>query len=344
MERFVAERTKIYEALDIRYTILTTTFSTEKHDESRRSDNVIRMKEYTPYNIVPGMTSLLTDDYDIVSVNLLGRYYSDRAILRYAGRRQRIILTPYFTFHTDRLRAVKRVVEKFLFPMLLKHLHAMIVFTEYERRYWIERYAVPAEKIFVIPPYIALPQRLPVQPGGLHVDRYFLYVGRAAKNKKTDLLLKAFLDVPEVPRSLFLTIRPDDVPDGLRRAVLNDPRIRLLGFVEEAEKERLIAGAEALIFPTTMESFGYVAFEAAAASKPLLCSDIPVLRELHDPNGVVFFRNEVDDLIRAIRMFEGIEEERKHAMGRANFENLARFSFATACAKYSEMFSELGGM
>ena len=104
---------------------------------------------------------------------------------------------------------------------------------------------------------------------------------------------------------------------------------------------RLMMGAEALIFPTTWESFGYVACEASELNKPILCSDIPVLRELLDPRGVLFFQNDVNHLAEAIDEFSSYSIEKKREMGIANNRNLAKYSFEETSAKYRSMFASI---
>jgi glycosyltransferase involved in cell wall biosynthesis len=56
--------------------------------------------------------------------------------------------------------------------------------------------------------------------------------------------------------------------------------VRFTGYVEEHEKAALIADAHGLIMPSLAEGFGVPIIEAFAANTPVLCSDIPVFREV----------------------------------------------------------------
>jgi len=58
------------------------------------------------------------------------------------------------------------------------------------------------------------------------------------------------------------------------------PNIRFAGYVDEQEKATLIAEAHGLIMPSFAEGFGVPIIEALAANTPVLCSDIPVFREV----------------------------------------------------------------
>ena len=341
LEKHVLERGRIYDALGITYDIITTTFSTEKRDNEIDVNHVRRLRQFTPYNITPTLPLYLSDEYDCISVNHLGRFYSDYAIHHYRNRRQKIFITPYFAYHTNRLQFLKKAVEKYWFPKLIENVDALIVFSNYEKNFWSDAYSVNGNKIFVIPPYIKIGKNELQSISETATENYFFYLGRAGGNKRTDLLLQAFSSLKNIDTHLLMTIRPEDVAPDLLPIVVKDKRIRLLGYVDEVEKMKLMAGAEALIFPTTWESFGYVACEASELNKPLLCSDIPVLRELLDPSGVLFFQNDVKHLAEAINEFSCYSSKKKNEMGIANNRNLAKYSFEAACTKYRAMFASI---
>ena len=57
-------------------------------------------------------------------------------------------------------------------------------------------------------------------------------------------------------------------------------RIRRLGWVDDAARADLLAGACCLAFPSIYEGFGLPPLEAMAAGVPVVCSDLPVLAEV----------------------------------------------------------------
>ncbi len=54
----------------------------------------------------------------------------------------------------------------------------------------------------------------------------------------------------------------------------------ILGPVAHAELPPLVAACEVFAFPSTKEGFGLAAMEALAAGRPLVCRELPVLREV----------------------------------------------------------------
>ena len=56
--------------------------------------------------------------------------------------------------------------------------------------------------------------------------------------------------------------------------------IHELGPVDDATAAAVLRGADALLFPSLAEGFGLPALEAAALGTPVICSDLPVFREI----------------------------------------------------------------
>ncbi len=53
-----------------------------------------------------------------------------------------------------------------------------------------------------------------------------------------------------------------------------------LGMVDDDELPSLVAACDVFAFPSTREGFGLAPMEALAAGRPLVCRDLPVLREV----------------------------------------------------------------
>jgi glycosyltransferase involved in cell wall biosynthesis len=127
---------------------------------------------------------------------------------------------------------------------------------------------------------------LPRRPEG-----YLLYFGRLdVIQKGLDTLLQAMAILaakrPEV--ELRIAGRGKDMEKVRSLAVeLGIERnVRLLGPVDEAERQRLFAGAAVQLMPSRFEGFGMVAAEAMAAGVPLIAAAAGSLPEVVDaPRG-----------------------------------------------------------
>jgi glycosyltransferase involved in cell wall biosynthesis len=76
-------------------------------------------------------------------------------------------------------------------------------------------------------------------------------------------------------------VRADIVRLGLEQRVVRPGR------VSDADRDGLVAAADALVFPSEYEGFGAPAVEAMALGAPVICSDQPALAEVVDDAGLV---------------------------------------------------------
>jgi glycosyltransferase involved in cell wall biosynthesis len=147
---------------------------------------------------------------------------------------------------------------------------------------------------------------------------YYLVFGRVVPYKRVDLAVAA---------CALLGRRLKVAGDGralaaVRALAAEDPSVELLGRVGDAERDRLLAGARALLFPGE-EDFGIVPVEAQAAGVPVIAYGVGGATEtvLDGRTGVLFGERTPQSLAGAIERFEGLEIQ-----SRAARENAARFS------------------
>ncbi|PRW62695.1 glycosyltransferase family 4 protein [Actinopolyspora mortivallis] len=105
---------------------------------------------------------------------------------------------------------------------------------------------------------------------GLPPD-YLLFVGQPGPRKGLSTLVQA-LD-PDLPPLVLAGPPPTEAPP-------TGSGPRSTGYLPEEELRRVVAGARALVLPSRDEGFGLPALEAMAAGTPVVCSDIPALREV----------------------------------------------------------------
>lgn len=57
-------------------------------------------------------------------------------------------------------------------------------------------------------------------------------------------------------------------------------RSRHIGYLSDLDLQRVVAGAAALVLPSRDEGFGLPVLEAMACDVPVVCTDVPALREV----------------------------------------------------------------
>ena len=95
---------------------------------------------------------------------------------------------------------------------------------------------------------------------------FAIYVGRVDKNKGCPELFQHFRAYEPSGTFSLVLVGKSLLP------IPEDPRIRHLGFLDDADKFDGVAAAEALIMPSYFESLSMVALEAWALGKPVLAN------------------------------------------------------------------------
>jgi len=177
---------------------------------------------------------------------------------------------------------------------------AVVTISETVKGDLVREFGLPPEKIRVIYPWVKEiffgPRGDEPPPEPLQGKDYILYVGLRITHKNVEGVLRAFLllvdDFPEL--RLVVAGGRYTNPDMVDRWK-TDPRLkdRLIEIPDPTDEEiaRLFGGAKAFVFPSFAEGFGLPPLEAMAAGVPVVCSDIPVFREVYgdavlyvDPN------------------------------------------------------------
>lgn len=170
-----------------------------------------------------------------------------------------------------------------------KHADSIITVSQFSAGEIEQYYAITQEKITVIPNGYT-PKKAAATPGEGH---YLLYVGRVERKKNSAFLVDAYARAREngYEGNLVLAGKPgfgyNDVLARIARHSLQDS-VNLLGYVDDDALAQLYAGADAFVFPSVYEGFGIPVLEAMDAATPVICSDIPALREVAG-EGALFF-------------------------------------------------------
>ncbi len=114
-------------------------------------------------------------------------------------------------------------------------------------------------------------------------ERYFLFLGTLQPRKNIQRIVQAF--------QRWRKTRPKDDPTGLVLAggrgwlfdaawILGAEHLYMPGYIDDADKGAVYAGALALVFPTLYEGFGFPILEAMLCRTPVITSTTSSLPEL----------------------------------------------------------------
>jgi alpha-1,3-rhamnosyl/mannosyltransferase len=146
--------------------------------------------------------------------------------------------------------------------------------------------------------------------------KLLVYVGGFNRHKNVARLLEALPAVVAAHPDAHLALVGDTSGKGfwdnapeLKALAAADPalagRVRFLGYVPDAELVELLAGAQALVFPSLAEGFGLPAVEAMACGAPVLASRRGSLPEVVGDAGLFFDPESADDIAKTLIGFLG---------------------------------------
>lgn len=167
---------------------------------------------------------------------------------------------------------------------------------------------------------------------GLSGD-YVIYVGGAGPNKNLATMLRAFATIRD-NRAVQIALV------GKRRwgydRLLNGPLSHADGvvFCDQANDQdcaALYRGATALIMPSLHEGFGLPLVEAMAARTPVICSDIPVFREVcqdaacyFDPRSETSIAESVETVLRNEELRRSLVERGTRRVRHFSWDRVAK--------------------
>jgi glycosyltransferase involved in cell wall biosynthesis len=194
----------------------------------------------------------------------------------------------------------------------------------------VHRLDVPADRVVVTPLGVdagwfrAVPPTAELR-GELGLpQRYLLFVGAAQPRKGLDVLLDAHqaeLDLP--PLALA-------GPAGWGPPPATSSRVHTVGYLGEEVLRAVVAGATALVLPSRDEGFGLPLAEAMAAGVPVVCSNLPALREVAGGHATLVPPGDVTALATALVTVSGSGRDPAGTARRR--AHAARFTWA-ACAE-----------
>lgn len=157
---------------------------------------------------------------------------------------------------------------------------------------------------------------------------YVLYLGGYDYRKNVRRLIEAFAQsglgathdlalagaVTAPPGSLYDDYR--QLPELLKTAGIA-AQTKRLGFIDEADKPALLAGAVAFVFPSVAEGFGIPILEALGLGVPVAAGKIPSTRELFPGAVTLFDPADPSDLAAVLKRTVNSTSKARTAKGKA---------------------------
>ena len=154
---------------------------------------------------------------------------------------------------------------------------------------------------------------LDLQKPGTGANSTLLYVGSGEPHKNHRQLIEAWCLLAQEGLCPALWLTLDEKANAALCTWIAKKKhdfglnLQNLGWQSHAQIEQLYTRVQALIYPSTFESFGLPLIEARQAGLPVLASEIDYVRDVLDPEET-FDPMSAISISRAIKRFMGIEE------------------------------------
>jgi glycosyltransferase involved in cell wall biosynthesis len=249
--------------------------------------------------------------------------------------------------HTDQwatrfpslLAYLAREAERRLIPAVYRRRLLVAVSSSTARD--LEDLGVNAERIRIIESGVDPPPNASVAKSP---EPLFVVLTRMVPHKRVHVLLEAWRMVEPVVGGRLVVIGDGPELGSLQRIAAEIPGVELTGWIEDAEKWRLLGEAWFLLNASHHEGWGLAIMEAAAAGTPGLVVDAPGVRDcvVDGDTGVIVHAPE-RDLPQAVAhswIDLAADAERRTRLGHASRARAAEYSWDKVIERWIEVATE----
>lgn len=205
----------------------------------------------------------------------------------------------------------RRIVMDIYFHLLRLRAYKIFAISETTASALVKKYHIDPEKIEVIYPVIETPPDVSDLPsaGVIHDNKLKLvFIGANRSNKNIPTLVRAVEILrkrgAEVHLSMIGPYSNDDYLQlsRLSPSLMTNSILEIYSNITTEKKYEILRQSNFLVLPSFQEGFGMPCIEAFSVGLPVICSDIPVFREVTEDYGIFFDPKSPDHL--AIKILE----------------------------------------
>lgn len=173
---------------------------------------------------------------------------------------------------------------------------------------------------------------------------FLLYVGVWRRYKNLPMLAKAFDKLVKEGHDFELVLAGEEDPHypEIKEEIFkieNKDRIKAVGRVSDEDLNLLYNAASVFVLPSLMEGFGLTALEASACGTPVVCADIPTMREVMGHGAEYFDPNNLDNVVDVLRNVLG-DNKRLEELANLALSRSKHFSWKTAAEQTISLYEE----
>jgi glycosyltransferase involved in cell wall biosynthesis len=219
-------------------------------------------------------------------------------------------------------------------------------------------FAVPTERIEIVPNGVG-PEFTPdadfdaakFRRAHNLPERFVLYLGTLEPRKNLEQLLRAFAAwrswTAETDHDVELVVAGgkgwfyDQIFATVTELRLTN-FVRFPGYIPTEDLVNWYRAAEVFVYPSLMEGFGLPVLEAMACGTPVICSDLPSLRDVAGDAALFFHPQDEPELVQCLERAL-ISPSVRHHLRKAGLERAAHFSWARTAEATLDVYRAVAG-
>lgn len=162
-------------------------------------------------------------------------------------------------------------------------------------------------------------------------EKFFLYLGNIEPRKNIESVIRAFIS-SELSGRYALVLAGAGLKKKLGSLqLLSRDNVYYIGYIQDSDKAALYSMADAFIYVSYYEGFGFPPLEAMACGTPTIVSHVSSLPEVTDDAALLVDPHDTNDIRRAFEALSADASLRSTLINRG-YERARAFSW-NACAK-----------
>lgn len=296
--------------------------------------------------VTPGLLKWIMsnlDQFDIVHLHSHLFLSSNVTALLTAIRSTPTVLSNHGLVSGSYPRSLQLAWTRFALKFLLNHCSKLVCYTEADAAVFL-RLGARLNQLAVI-------------PNGVDTDKFafversfssplrLVWLGRMAPEKGLDRLLIALHLMDERRRKVSLTLVGTGPLEGTVRGAISQLNLSEVVTIQAPvpydRVPEVLSKHDALILPSLTEGLPRVVLEAMSSGMPVLCSDLPQLRDVTEDAALRFNPQDAHSMIDSMLLAADDREFLRELSFRGRLLVEKRFSLATCVARLKELYSNL---
>ncbi|MHA1251824.1 MAG: glycosyltransferase family 4 protein [Candidatus Helarchaeota archaeon] len=229
----------------------------------------------------------------------------------------------------------------------LKRCKYIIAISEFTKSELIQKLKIKQEKIIVIKNGLNHKMFYPIEKKEINkVEpilpgyKKILHVGYEMERKNFITLLKAFYIIRRLGHNIKLIRVGESRYSHLIKNLGLEKHIIYLRNISDNRLREIYNLCDLYVYPSLYEGWGAPGLEAAACGTPVICSDIPIFREIYQDYPIYFppkdYKILAEHILNVIN-----NDDKKREMGKKGLEIVKQYSWEKATKQYLKLIKNI---